>query len=317
MAVIPQQAKIYIAGHRGLVGSALYQLLSQRGYHNLIVRTHEELDLLEQAEVRHFFATERPDYVLLAAAKVGGILANTTYPAHFIYNNLQIQNNIVDAAYRNGTQKLLFLGSSCIYPKHTPQPMKEEYLLSGALEPTNQWYAISKIAGIKLCQAYRQQYNFNAIAIMPTNLYGPGDNFHLKHAHVIPALMHRFQLAKEQNVPSVTVWGTGNARREFLHIKDLVDATLYLLEHYEDSEIINVGFGEDVSIRELAEIIKEVVGYQGELQFDTTKPDGTMKKLLDVTRLSQMGWHPQIPLKTGIQSTYEWFLANRHQFREK
>ncbi len=317
MAVISQDAKIYIAGHRGLVGSALYQILAQKGYQNLIVRTHEELDLLEQVAVRQFFETEHPDYVLLAAAKVGGIFANTTYPANFIYNNLQIQNNIIDAAYRSEAKKLLFLGSSCIYPKHAPQPMKEEYLLSGPLEPTNEWYAIAKIAGIKLCQAYRQQYNFNAISIMPTNLYGPGDNFHLKHAHVIPALMHRFQLAKEQNIPSVTVWGTGNARREFLHIEDLADATLYLLENYEEAEIINVGFGEDVSIRELAKVVKEVVGYEGELQFDTTKPDGMMKKLLDVTRLSHMGWQPKIPLKTGIQSTYEWFLANRHQFREK
>jgi len=307
--------KIYIAGHRGLVGSAIVRNLEQNGFNNLLLRTSKELNLTNQADVNEFFENEKPDYVFLAAAKVGGILANDTYPADFIRDNLLIQGNIIDAAYRNNSKKLLFLGSSCIYPKFAPQPMKEEHLLTGELEPTNEWYAIAKIAGIKMCQAYKKQYGFNAISIMPTNLYGPGDNFNLENSHVMPALIRKFHDAKEQGANSVEVWGTGTPRREFLHVDDMADATVYLMNNYDGEGIVNVGVGEDVSIKELAEIVKDTVGFEGELAFDSTKPDGTPRKLLDVTRLNEAGWKAKIELKAGVESTYQWFLDNKDNYR--
>ncbi len=303
-------SKIFVAGHRGLVGSAILRKLQAEGYVNLVTRTRAELDLRDQAAVNRFFAEERPEYAFLAAAKVGGILANSTYPADFIRDNLQIQTNVIDAAYRHGVKKLLFLGSSCIYPKYAPQPMKEEYLLTGPLEPTNEWYAVAKIAGIKMAQAYRRQYGFNAISLMPTNLYGPGDNFDLETSHVIPALIRKFHEAKVEGRPHVVVWGTGKPRREFLHVDDLADAALFLMKNYDSEEIINVGVGEDVSIRELAELIQDVVGFEGEIVFDTTKPDGTPRKLLDVSRLQALGWKARIPLREGLASTYRWYVEN-------
>ena len=308
--------KIYIAGHRGLVGSAIVRNLEKNGYDNFLLRTSKELNLTNQADVNQFFETEKPDYIFLAAAKVGGILANDTYPADFIRENLQIQTNIIDAAYRNNAKKLLFLGSSCIYPKHAPQPMKEEHLLTGELEPTNEWYAIAKIAGIKMCQAYKKQYGFNAISLMPTNLYGPGDNFNLENSHVMPALIRKFHDAKINNFSEVEVWGTGTPRREFLHVDDLANASVFLMNNYDGFEFVNVGVGEDVSIKELAESVKAVVGYEGELKFDTSKPDGTPRKLLDVSKLNAIGWHEKIKLNDGIKSTYEWFLDNINEFRQ-
>lgn len=313
---MPPAARIYVAGHRGLVGAAIVRRLQQERFQNLLLRTHHELDLTQQTAVNDFFQSAQPEYVFLAAAKVGGIHANDTYPADFIRDNLQIQTNIIDAAYRTGVTKLLFLGSSCIYPKFAPQPMSEDALLTGALEPTNQWYAIAKIAGIKMCQAYRKQYSFNAIAVMPTNLYGIGDNFSLENSHVLPALIRKFHEAKTQDVAAVTVWGTGTPRREFLYVDDLANAVLFLMENYDSDEIINVGWGEDVSIQELAEIIKEVVGYQGRLVFDTSKPDGMPRKLLDISRLRQLGWNAQISLREGVESTYRWFLENYGQVRQ-
>ncbi|GBD02327.1 GDP-L-fucose synthase [bacterium HR18] len=305
-----ENSKIFVAGHRGLVGSALVRRLQQAGFTNLVVRTRQELDLRDQAAVDRFFAGERPEYVFLAAAKVGGILANSTYPADFIRDNLLIQTNVIDAAWRHGTRKLLFLGSSCIYPKYAPQPIKEEYLLSGPLEPTNEWYAVAKIAGLKMCQAYRRQYGFNAICLMPTNLYGPGDNFDLETSHVLPALIRKFHEAKTQGAKQVVVWGTGTPRREFLHVDDLADACLFLMQHYNDEDIINVGTGKDISIRELAELIAEITGFSGEIIFDTSKPDGTPRKLLDVSRLWAMGWRPKISLREGIEETYHWYVAH-------
>ena len=305
-----KESKIFVAGHRGLVGSAILRKLRSLGYRNLITRTRDELDLRDQAAVDRFFEEERPEYVFLSAAKVGGILANSTYPADFIRDNLQIQTNVIDAAYRSGSKKLLFLGSSCIYPKHAPQPMKEEHLLTGPLEPTNEWYAIAKIAGIKMAQAYRRQYGFNTISLMPTNLYGPGDNFDLETSHVIPALIRKFHEAKERGEPHVVVWGTGKPRREFLHVDDLADAAVFLMRQYEGEEFVNVGVGEDVSIRELAELIREVVGYGGEIVFDASKPDGTPRKLLDVSRISKMGWSPKIPLAQGLKQTYGWYRSH-------
>lgn len=302
-----RESKIYIAGHRGLVGSAILRKLQAEGYTNLITRTRAELDLTDQAAVREFFAAEQPEYVFLAAAKVGGILANQSYPAEFIRDNLLIQNNVIDTAYRQGVKKLLFLGSSCIYPKLAPQPMKEEYLLTGSLEPTNEWYAIAKIAGIKMCQAYRRQYGFSAISLMPTNLYGPGDNFDLQTSHVLAALLRKFHEAKMTQAPSVVVWGTGVPRREFLHVDDLADATLFLMQQYDSEEIINVGVGADLSIRELAELIGDIVGYTGSITFDPSKPDGTPRKLLDVSRLHSLGWKPKIGLREGITHTYQWY----------
>ncbi|MBW3583334.1 MAG: GDP-L-fucose synthase [Euryarchaeota archaeon] len=305
-----KDSKIYVAGHRGLVGSAIMRKLEAEGYQKLVSRMHAELDLTDQKVVDAFFAKERPEYVFLAAAKVGGILANSTYPAEFIRDNLLIQTNVIDSAYRHGAKKLEFLGSSCIYPKHAPQPMMEEHLLTGPLEPTNEWYAIAKIAGIKTCQAYRDQYGFDAISLMPTNLYGPGDNFDLQNSHVLPALIRKFHEAKENDDSEVTVWGTGSPKREFLHVDDLADAAVFLMNEYSDREFVNVGVGEDLSIRELAEAIKEVVGFEGGLVFDTSKPDGTPRKLLDVSRLRSLGWEAKIHLEDGLRTTYSWYLEN-------
>ena len=306
-----KNTKIYVAGHRGLVGSAIVRALQKQGYANFVLRGMEELDLREQAAVRSFFAAERPDYVFLAAAKVGGIHANDTYPAEFIADNLMMESNIIDAAYRNGCKKLLFLGSSCIYPKLCPQPIKEEYLLTGELEPTNEWYAIAKIAGIKLCQAYRKQYGFNAISAMPTNLYGPGDNFHPENSHVIPGMMQRFHKAKLEGASEISIWGTGSPRREFLYVDDLAEALLFLMRGYDGAEHINVGCGEDVSILELAGLVAKAVGYAGKIVPDPTKPDGTPRKLLDVSRLSELGWRAHTGLAKGLAATYAWYIANK------
>jgi GDP-L-fucose synthase len=311
-----RSARIYVAGHGGLVGSAIRRALQARGYDHLIIRRHRELDLTNQAAVDAFFATERPAYVFLAAAKVGGIYANDTYPADFIRDNLLIQTHVMDAAYRHGVKKLLFLGSSCIYPRLAPQPIGEDTLLTGPLELTNEGYAVAKIAGIKMGQAYRRQYGFSAIALMPTNLYGPGDNFHPTHSHVLPALIRRFHAAKEAGYSQVVVWGTGQPRREFLHVDDLAEAALFLMERYDDAQIVNVGVGKDLTIRELAETVAETVGYRGEIVFDTTKPDGTPRKLLDVARLTALGWRPRIGLREGITATYRWFLEHQDSFRE-
>ncbi len=300
-------SRIYVAGHRGLVGSAIVRALQQRGHVNLVLRTHHELDLTDQPAVREFFAAERPEAVIMAAARVGGIHANNSRPAQFIRDNLLIQDNVIDAAYRSGVGKFVFLGSSCIYPKLSPQPIKEEYLLTGPLEPTNEWYAIAKIAGVKMCQAYRREYGFNAISLMPTNLYGPGDNFDLQNSHVLPAFIRRFHEAKVRGDDSVTVWGTGTPRREFLHVDDLADAVLYLLRTYDAEPIVNIGWGQDVTIRELAELSMSAIGYSGRLIFDSSKPDGTPRKLLDVSRLTSLGWQPRISLKSGIERTYAWF----------
>jgi GDP-L-fucose synthase len=303
-----KNSKIYVAGHRGLVGSAIVRSLRRSGYENLVLRSSDELDLERQAPVETFFDQERPEYVFLAAAKVGGIWANSTFPAEFIHNNLVIAANIVHSSYRFGAKKLLFLGSSCIYPKHCPQPMKEEYLLSGYLEPTNEPYAVAKIAGIKLCQAYNRQYGTRFISIMPTNLYGPGDNFDLKTSHVLPALIRKFHEAKVNGDGSVEIWGTGVPRREFLYVDDLADACLFLMNHYEEDDIINVGVGKDQSIRELAEMVGEIVGFEGDFRFDPTLPDGTPLKLLDVSRLTALGWQARTPLREGIKRAYQWYL---------
>jgi GDP-L-fucose synthase len=303
-------SRIFIAGHRGLVGSALVRKLQHEGFTNLILRTHDELDLTSRPAVDAFFAAVRPEYVFLVAGKVGGIQANSQYPADFIRENLAIQLNVIDAAWRNHVRKLEFFGSSCIYPKLAPQPIREEYLLSGPLESTNEPYAIAKIAGIKLCQAYRAQHGFNAIALMPTNLYGPGDHFDLENSHVLPALIRKFHDAREAGRAEVTVWGTGTPRREFLHVDDLASAAVFLMQNYDDPEIINVGTGEDLSIADLAVLIAKCVGYRGAVRFDTTKPDGTPRKLLDVSRLKALGWRPSIPLEQGIRATYQWFLQN-------
>jgi len=311
-----KEDKIYIAGHRGLVGSAILRNLEKSGYNNFVLRTSKELNLTSQAEVNQFFETEKPEYVFLAAAKVGGILANDTYPADFIRDNLLIQTNVIDAAYRNNTKKLLFLGSSCIYPKFAPQPMKEEYLLTGELEPTNEWYAIAKISGIKMCQAYKKQYGFNAISLMPTNLYGPGDNFNLENSHVMPALIRKFHDAKLNGSGKVEVWGTGAPKREFLHVDDMADASVFLMNNYDGIDFINVGTGVDVTIKELAETVQKVVGFEGELVFDKEKPDGTPRKLLDVSKLNDEGWDAKVGLGDGIKSTYKWFLDNYDSFRQ-
>ncbi len=305
-----KNSKIYIAGHTGLVGSAITRCLKQNGYNNLIYKDIKELDLTREADVYGYFEAEKPEYVFLAAAKVGGIYANNTYPADFIFINLKIQNNIIDAAYRNNVKKLLFLGSSCIYPKLAPQPMKEEYLLTGLLEPTNEPYAIAKIAGIKMCQSYNRQYGTSYISVMPTNLYGPHDNFNLQNSHVLPALIRKFHEAKEKKQKEVVVWGTGKPRREFLYVEDLADACVYLINNYNDSEIINIGVGEDVSIHELAELIRETVGFEGQITYDSTKPDGTPQKLLDVSRLHNTGWNHKTSLREGIKMSYEWFKEN-------
>jgi GDP-L-fucose synthase len=307
--------RIYVAGHRGLVGSAVVRALQGRGYGRLILRTHAELDLTDQRAVREFFEAEQPDAVIMAAARVGGIHANDTHPASFIRDNLLIQDNVIDAAYRTGVAKFVFLGSSCIYPKLAPQPIREDSLLTGPLEPTNEWYAVAKIAGIKMCQAYRRQHGFRAISLMPTNLYGPGDNFDLETSHVLPALIRRFHEAKQCGAESVTIWGTGKPRREFLHVDDLADAILYLLHVYDDEPIVNLGCGEDLTIRELAELVMSVIDYRGRLLFDATKPDGTPRKLLDVSRLRELGWARRITLRAGVESTYAWFKAHQADAR--
>ncbi|MBF0444413.1 MAG: GDP-L-fucose synthase [Magnetococcales bacterium] len=302
-----QNAKIYISGHQGMVGSAICNRLKKSGYNNLLVATRQQLNLTRQNRVEEFVKDNRPDYMIIAAARVGGIHANSQYPAEFIRDNLQININLIEAARLAKVKKLLFLGSSCIYPKLAEQPIVEESLLSGPLEPSNQWYAIAKISGIKLCQAYREQYNFNAISAMPTNLYGPKDNFHDENSHVIPALINRFHTAKQNNSTSITAWGSGSPKREFLHVDDLADAVLYLLKNYDQIQPINVGVGRDISIKELTELVAQVVGYNGKIEWDRTKQDGTPRKLLDVSRINKLGWKAKKPLKDGLTETYAWF----------
>ena len=309
--ILDRTKKIYVAGHRGLVGSALVRKLKSEGFLNVVTRTHEELDLTRQSEVENFFAKEKPAYVILAAAKVGGIYANDTYPADFIMQNLQIECNVIDAAYKNGVEKLLFLGSSCIYPRECPQPIKEEYLLSGYLEKTNEAYALAKIAGLKMCAFYNQQYGTDYISVMPCNLYGVNDNFSPENSHVIPALMRKFHEAKENKEPAVTVWGSGKPLREFLNVDDLADACLFLMDNYKGNEFFNVGYGKEVTILELAEMMKQVTGFQGEIILDGSKPDGTPRKLTDISRLKEMGWKPKICLEEGLKQTYEWYKANK------
>lgn len=302
-----KHSKIFVAGHRGLVGSAVQRRLQAEGYTQILTRDRSQLDLRRREIVEAFFTAERPEYVFLAAAKVGGILANSTYSGDFIRDNLLIQTNVIDVAWRSGVRKLLFLGSSCVYPKHAPQPLKEEYILTGPLEPTNEAYAVAKIAGITMCKAYRHQFGFNAISAMPTNLYGPGDNFELQSSHVIPALIRKFHEAKAHGQHAVVVWGTGRPRREFLYVDDLADACLFLMSTYDDPELINVGVGEDISILELAELVAQIVGFSGEIVFDRTKPDGTPQKLLDVSRISARGWRPKIGLRKGLELTSRWY----------
>jgi len=296
---------VYVAGHRGMVGSALVRRLQAAGFEHFITATSSELDLRDQAQVRTFFEKHKPDYVFLAAAKVGGIVANNTYRAEFLYDNLMIESNVIDAAYRNGVEKLMFLGSSCIYPKMAPQPLKEEYLLTGLLEPTNEPYAIAKIAGIKLCDAYRAQYGSNFISVMPTNLYGPNDNYHPQNSHVLPALIRKFHEAKRDQLPFVTLWGSGSPLREFLHVDDLADACFFLMEHYNEPGLVNIGVGHDLSILDLARLVQGIVGYEGTIENDLSKPDGTPRKLMDVSKLHQLGWQAKIDLETGIREVYE------------
>jgi GDP-L-fucose synthase len=305
-----KKSKIYIAGHRGMVGSALMRRLQGQGYHNFVVRTSAELDLRNQQAVTDFFATEKPNYVFLAAAKVGGIMANNTYRAEFLYDNLMIQNNVIHQAYVHGVKKLMFLGSSCIYPKLAPQPLKEDALLTGLLESTNEPYAIAKIAGIKMCDAYRAQYGSNFISVMPTNLYGPNDNYDLQASHVLPAMLRKMHEAKEKGAPEVVLWGTGKPRREFLHADDLADACCYLMERYNEPGFVNIGVGSDISIKELAQLVQEVTGFEGNLVFDESKPDGTPRKLMDVTKLNSLGWKAAIPLKEGVQQVYKEAFGN-------
>jgi GDP-L-fucose synthase len=305
-------SKIYIAGHKGLVGSAIVRNLQNSGYADLVLRTSQELDLTNQKATADFFAQEKPEYVFLAAAKVGGIKANNDFPADFIFQNLEIQNNVINNAFLNGTKKLLFLGSSCIYPRDCPQPIKEEYLMTGPLEKTNEAYATAKIAGIKMCQSFNKQHGTKFISVMPTNLFGPNDNFDLESSHVLPALLRKFHEAKKNNDAGVVIWGTGKPRREFLHVDDLADACVFLMNSYEDSEIVNIGTGEDIEIMRLAELIKKIVGFQGEIKNDLEKPDGTPRKLLDVSKLQNLGWKYKIPLEEGIKKTYEWFLRTEN-----
>lgn len=304
---LEKNARIYVAGHRGLVGGAIWRELQRQGFTQLIGRTHAELDLLDAVAVRDFYTREKPELVFVAAAKVGGIMANNTYPAQFLFENLQIQNHLIDGAYRAGVKKLLFLGSSCIYPKLAPQPLKEEYLLTGPLEPTNEWYAIAKIAGIKMCAAYRRQYGCDFISAMPTNMYGPNDNYDLQNSHVLPALIRKFHEARESGAGQVVCWGTGQPLREFLYADDLARACVFLMENYSEEQFLNVGYGSDVSIRELAETVKSVIGFKGEIVWDSSKPDGTPRKLMDSSRLRGLGWAPQVELKQGIALAYEDF----------
>lgn len=303
-----QESLIYVAGHRGLVGSAIIRCLEGLGYSNILTRSHQELDLREQAVVEEFFDTYRPEYVFLAAAKVGGILANSRYPAEFIYDNIIMEANVINAAYRSGVKKLLFLGSSCIYPRLAPQPLREEYLLTGPLEATNEWYAIAKIAGIKLCQAYRRQYGAKFIAVMPTNLYGINDNFDLENSHVLPALIRKFHEAKIAGLSTVTVWGSGEPKREFLYVDDLAAACCYLMKVYDAADIINIGTGQEISISQLAALVKRIVGYSGEIVYDKSKPDGTPRKVVDTSKLHQLGWQAETDLETGVAQTYRWFV---------
>lgn len=320
-----KNSKIYIAGHRGLVGSSIIRNLAKKGYTNIITRTHDQLNLLDQIKVGRFFQNEKPEFVFLAAAKVGGILANNNFPAQFIYENLQIQNNIIHNSYLAGVKKLLFLGSSCIYPKNCPQPIKENYLLTGLLEPTNEPYAIAKIAGIKMCQSYNRQYGTNFIAVMPTNLYGPGDNFDLNSSHVIPALINKFHIAKTNNSKEVIVWGTGKAKREFLHVDDMSDGCIFLMKNFEPTAeqnktgeiFLNLGSGKDLSIKELAELIKKITNFKGKITWDKSKPDGTPRKLLDVSNMKKMGWTNKISLELGIKNTYAWYLNNLNVRKSK
>ncbi len=302
-----RNASIFVAGHRGMVGSAIVRRLAE--YSRLLLRTRAQLDLTRQSAVDEFFAAERPEYVFLAAAKVGGILANSTRPAEFMAENLAIQSNVIDAAYRNGAKKLLFLGSSCIYPKFAPQPIREESLLEGALEPTNQWYAIAKIAGIRMAQAYRAQYGFSTIALMPTNLYGPGDNFDLQSSHVAPAMIRKFHEAKVSGAPEVTLWGTGTPRREFLHVDDLADAAVFAMLHHDSAQILTAGTGEDLTVAELAGTIRSITGFEGNIVWDASMPDGTPRKLLDVSRLASLGWKARTPLRQGLEAAYRWYLG--------
>ncbi|MDB5024578.1 MAG: GDP-L-fucose synthase [Mucilaginibacter sp.] len=306
-----KDAKIYIAGHRGMVGSAIHRKLDKEGYTHIITRLSAELDLRNQQDVAGFFEQEKPDYVFLAAAKVGGIVANNTYRAEFLYENLQIQNNVIHSSYLNGVKKLMFLGSSCIYPKMAPQPLKEEYLLTGLLEPTNEPYAIAKIAGIKMCDAYRAQYGCNYISVMPTNLYGYNDNYHPENSHVLPALIRRFHEARVQNLPDVTIWGTGSPKREFLFADDLAEACYYLMQNYSQDGLVNIGTGEDISIKDLAILIKGIIGYEGEIKFDSSKPDGTPRKLMDVSKLHSKGWKHKVDLADGIKLAYRDFLSHQ------
>ncbi|MEO0376815.1 MAG: GDP-L-fucose synthase [Cyanobacteria bacterium P01_A01_bin.17] len=310
-------AKIYVAGHRGLVGSAVLRALQAQGYSNLVMATHQELDLTRQAAVEAFFSQHQPDHVILSAAKVGGIQANNTYRGEFLYDNLMIEANVIHSAYQHGVKKLLCLGSSCIYPKLCPQPMSEDSLLTGPLEPTNEPYAIAKIAGLKLCENYSRQYGVNYISAMPTNLYGINDNFDLANSHVLPALMRKFHEAKLEGQPSVTVWGTGTPMREFLYVDDLADALLFLMQNYDETEFVNVGTGQEISIKELAMTIKAVVGFEGELIFDTTKPDGTPRKLQDTSKLEALGWQAKTSFKDGVEQTYRWFVENYEHIRGK
>jgi len=313
---VEKQAKIYVAGHRGMVGSAIYRKLTELGYTNIVTRTSKELDLRDQQAVKEFFESEKPEYVFLAAAKVGGIMANNTYRADFIYENLAIQNNVIHFAHENNVEKLMFLGSSCIYPKMAPQPLNEDYLLTGTLEYTNEPYAIAKIAGIKMVESYRLQYGDKYISVMPTNLYGINDNYHPENSHVLPALIRRFHEAKEANAPSVSIWGTGTPLREFLYADDLADACVFLMENYDELQFINIGVGEDISIKELAETIQEVVGYKGKLEFDSSKPDGTPRKLMDVSKLHSLGWKHKINLKEGIALAYQDFISKENEKRD-
>ena len=306
--MISKEHKIYVAGHRGMVGSAIVRKLEAQGFNKILTRTSKELDLRDQGAVNEFFESEKPDVVVLAAAKVGGIVANNTYRAEFLYDNLAIQNNVIHSAYKNDVRKLLFLGSSCIYPKLAPQPLTEDALLTGELEPTNEPYAIAKIAGIKMCEAYRDQYGVNYISAMPTNLYGPNDNYHPQNSHVLPALLRKFHEAKINNNPSVEIWGTGSPLREFLHVDDLAEACVFLLNNYDEKSFVNVGVGEDISIKDLALLIKDIVGYEGDLVFDTTKPDGTPRKLMSVKRINDLGWKSKISLREGITSVYNLVL---------